>query len=78
LLVLLTVLGGLLFVSAVLWQVFPIQRGGTSTESISDLKNRLAKERAQKRRRMEEDLSEIQMENEKLRREIQRLHNEKR
>jgi flagellar basal body-associated protein FliL len=76
-LILLSCVAALVFSLAVLWQVLPFHRETAPRESLSELRNRLAKERSERKRQLDGELSELQMENEKLRREIERLKAEK-
>ena len=65
-----------LFGFFVLWNVLPPDRDKPPEESLSELKNRLDKERSDRREELEEQLSEWQMKNEKLQREVERLKGE--
>jgi cell division protein FtsB len=62
-----------LFVFFVIWSILPEGTPKESAESLSELKARLDRQRADRQAELEEELAEIQMENEKLRREIERL-----
>ena len=72
-LIFLSCLAAVVFSLAALWQVLPFHRETGPRESLSDLRNRLAKERSERKQELDRELSELQMENEKLRREIERL-----
>jgi len=69
----LSLLAAFVFTLAVFWQVLPRSSRKVREESPARLKERLAEERSSRRRELEEKLSEWQMKNEKLRREIERL-----
>ncbi len=64
------------FVGAVLYLVIPKSAPSEGLESLPELKARLAAERGKRRRELQDELSDLELKNEQLRREIERLKGE--